>query len=157
MLASLPAAADLVVIVNPKNAVPTMTLRQVGQIYLGRSGSFPGGGQATPIDLPEGTPLRDEFYAKATDKNPGQVRAYWSRQLFSGNGMPPREVPGVVDVKRAVAGDVNAIGSPDFFDPRSIPVDGSKGTNTRITARETRLSLWINAPIDGRDLARDGG
>jgi hypothetical protein len=39
--------------------------------------------------------------------------------------------------------DFDANGSPDSFDPRSIPVDGSRGTNTRIHARESRLSLGI--------------
>ena len=31
-------------------------------------------------------------------------------------------------------------------------MDGSKGTNTRIHARETRLSLGIEGPAEGRDL-----
>ena len=48
--------------------------------------------------------------------------------------------------------DFDANSSPDFFDPRNIPVDGSKGTNTRIHARETRLSLGIEGPAEGRDL-----
>ena len=54
--------------------------------------------------------------------------------------------------KLSLIHDFNAITSPDVFDPRSIPVDGSKGTNTRITARETRLSLGIKGPVEGRDL-----
>jgi hypothetical protein len=41
---------------------------------------------------------------------------------------------------------------PDSFDPRNIPVDGSKGTNTRIHARETRLSLGIEGPVEVRHL-----
>ena len=48
--------------------------------------------------------------------------------------------------------DFDATGSPDLFDPRSIPVDGSQGTNTRIHARESRLSLAIKGPAEGRDL-----
>jgi hypothetical protein len=48
--------------------------------------------------------------------------------------------------------DFDANSSPDSFDPRSIPVDGSKGTNTRIHARETRLSLGIEGPAEGRNL-----
>jgi DcaP outer membrane protein len=48
--------------------------------------------------------------------------------------------------------DFDPNSSPDTFDPRSIPVDGSKGTNTRIHARETRLSLGIEGPAEGRDL-----
>ena len=48
--------------------------------------------------------------------------------------------------------DFDANSSPDFFDPRSIPVDGTKGSNTRIHARESRLSLGIKGPAEGRDL-----
>ena len=48
--------------------------------------------------------------------------------------------------------DFDPNSSPDSFDPRSIPVDGSKGTNTRIHARETRLSLGIEGPAEGRNL-----
>jgi hypothetical protein len=48
--------------------------------------------------------------------------------------------------------DFDPIGSSDSFDPRSIPVDGSEGTNTRIHARETRLSLGIVGPAEGKDL-----
>ena len=42
--------------------------------------------------------------------------------------------------------------SPDVFDPRSIPVDDSKGTNTRIQARQTRLSLRMEGPAEGRNV-----
>jgi hypothetical protein len=48
--------------------------------------------------------------------------------------------------------DFDPNSSPDSFDPRGIPVDGSKGTNTRIHARESRLSLGIEGPVEGRDL-----
>jgi hypothetical protein len=42
--------------------------------------------------------------------------------------------------------------SPDAFDPRSIPVDDSKGSNTRIHARQTRLSLRMEGPAEGRNV-----
>src|SRR5690348_8435780 len=93
VLTAYPACAEFIVVVNPKNPVTSLSARQVAQIYLGRVGSFPSGGRATPIDLPEGTPLRDEFYARVAEKNSDQVKAYWSKQLFSGNGTPPREAP----------------------------------------------------------------
>jgi hypothetical protein len=48
--------------------------------------------------------------------------------------------------------DFDANGSPDSFDPRTIPVDGTEGTDTRIHARETRLSLGIQGPAEGRNL-----
>lgn len=106
------ARAELVVIVNPKNPAGSLSAEQVAQIYLGRTGSFPSGGAATPLDLKEGA-LRDDFYRKVTDKNPGQVKAYWAKQMFSGKGSPPRELAGPVEVKRAVAADPTAIGYID--------------------------------------------
>jgi ABC-type phosphate transport system substrate-binding protein len=105
-----PAFAELVVIVNAKNPTGAMTADQVAQIYLGRTASFPGGGAATPLDLKEGTPPRDDFYGKVADKNPGQVKAYWAKQMFSGKGSPPRELASSAEVKKAVAADPNAIG-----------------------------------------------
>lgn len=111
--AAVPALADLVVIVNPKNASASLTPQQVAQIFLGRSGSFPSGGAATPLDLKDGTALRDEFYTKVAEKSPGQVKAYWAKQMFSGNGSPPRELATPAEVKRAVAADPTAIGYID--------------------------------------------
>ena len=107
---ALPSAAELVVIVNPKNPAATLTADQVAQVFLGRSSSFPGGGAAVPLDQKEGAGVRDEFYSKVTDKNAGQVKAYWSKQMFSGKGSPPKELGSSADVKRAVAADPNAIG-----------------------------------------------
>lgn len=109
----LAAPAEVVVVVNPKNPVATLTRQQVSLIYSGRLGSFPTGTSVTPLDLKEGAALRDEFYAKVTGRSPGEVKAYWSKQLFSGNGTPPRELATMDDVKRTVANDPSAIGYID--------------------------------------------
>ena len=107
---AFPACAELVVVVNPKNPAASMSAEQVAQIFLGRSSSFPGGGNATALDQKDGAGIRDEFYTKVVDKNPGQVKAYWAKQMFSGKGSPPREVASSADVKHAVAADPSAIG-----------------------------------------------
>ena len=104
------AHAELVVVVNPKNPAASLTQEQVASIYLGRTASFPQGGAATPLDQKEGASPRDEFYGKVADKNPGQVKAYWAKLMFSGKAQPPRELVSSADVKRAVAGDPSAIG-----------------------------------------------
>ena len=108
--AALSAQAEFVVIVNPKNPAASMSAEQVSQVFLGRSTSFPGGGTAVPVDQKEGAALRDEFYTKVADKNPGQVKAFWAKQMFSGKGQPPKELASSADVKKAVAADPNAIG-----------------------------------------------
>jgi len=107
---ALPAHAEFVVIVNAKNPVASMNADQVSQLFLGKSASFPGGANATPINLAEGATLRDEFYTKIAEKNPGQVKAYWAKQMFSGKGSPPKELASAAEVKKAVAADPDAIG-----------------------------------------------
>ena len=110
LVLALPVRAELVVIVSAKSPVTSLTREQVAQLFLGRATSFPGGGAVTPLDQKEGAAVRDEFYTKVVDKNAGQVKAYWAKQMFSGNGSPPRELGSSAEVKRAVAADPTAIG-----------------------------------------------
>jgi hypothetical protein len=55
-------------------------------------------------------------------------------------------------VKLDVIRDFKPIGSEDSFDTRTIPVDGSRGTNSNIHAKETRLNLDIRGMAEGREL-----
>jgi hypothetical protein len=55
-------------------------------------------------------------------------------------------------VKLDVIRDFKPIGSEDSFDTRTIPVDGSEGTNSNIHAKETRLNLDIRGMAEGREL-----
>lgn len=48
--------------------------------------------------------------------------------------------------------DFSPAGNPDFWDPRTIPVDGSTGQNFRMHARDTRLSLDVRGPVETREL-----
>ena len=98
------AFADVVVVVSAKSPVGNLTAEQVSQLFLGKTSTFPGGAQAMPIDQAEGQPPRDEFYTKITGKSAAQVKAYWSKIIFTGKGQPPREV------KKMVSANPNTIG-----------------------------------------------
>jgi hypothetical protein len=87
-----------------------LTKDQVAQVYLGRSNTL------KPLDLPDSNALRDEFYKRVTDRDAAQVKAVWSRIIFTGQGQPPKEVPDAAAVKRAVAGDTKMIGYIDKSD-----------------------------------------
>jgi outer membrane DcaP-like protein len=52
-------------------------------------------------------------------------------------------------VKVDLIHDFDAIGSTDTFDPRTIPTDGSDGSNTRMHARQSRLNLDVSRPSSG--------
>ncbi len=102
--AALPAlAAEIVVIVNPKNPASRMFSEQAAQFFLGKSTLF------TPIEHTEG-PLRNEFSQKVLGKDSSQVKAQWSKLVFTGKGTAPKEYSSSAEVKKAVAADVQAIG-----------------------------------------------
>jgi ABC-type phosphate transport system substrate-binding protein len=111
ILSGAPAsAADLVVIVSARNPVATLRADQVAAIFLGQSVRFPDGTEAVPFDLRLGTPMRDEFYARVTNKTPALLKAYWSKMVFTGRGQPPAELHDSTAVRRKVADDPEAIG-----------------------------------------------
>ena len=118
-LGTLSANADIVVIVNPKNAAASLSADQVSAIYLGNTATFPDGAAAL-ADQPESAGIRGDFYQKATGRSASQVKATWARITFTGKGTPPKELKSDADVKAFVAGDPKAIGYID-----SSAVDGS--------------------------------
>ncbi len=101
-LATVASAADLVVIGHP-SAAP-LSKDQVADVFLGKNPSL------SPVDLPESSPIRADFYKQATGRDAAQVKAAWSRLVFSGKAQPPKEVADAAAVKKAVAADPKAVG-----------------------------------------------
>lgn len=105
---SMTAQAQVVVIAG--KSVGDMSKDQVSDIFLGKSTTIPGGGTAVPVDQPESSPLRDEFYSKVTGKSASQAKSLWSKLAFTGKGTPPKEMGSSAEVKKTVAGTPGAIG-----------------------------------------------
>ena len=109
-IASAGAFAQVAVVVNPKSPMASMTADQVSGIFLGKSNTLPSGGTAMPTDLPDSAATRELFYTKVTGKSTAQVKAAWSRLVFSGKATPPKELASSADVKKFVAANPDAIG-----------------------------------------------
>jgi ABC-type phosphate transport system substrate-binding protein len=109
-MVSATAFAQVAVVVNPKNPMASMTADQVSGIFLGKSNTLPSGGTAMPTDLPDSAATRELFYTKVTGKSTAQVKAAWSRLVFSGKATPPKELGSSADVKKFVASNPDAIG-----------------------------------------------
>ena len=107
LLAAQTAGAETVVIVNKANPATRMFSEQAAQFFLGKSNMF------TPVDQPEAAPIRADFYKKVADKDPAQVKAIWSKLVFTGKATPPKEYANNAEVKKAVAADPKAIGYID--------------------------------------------
>ena len=109
-IGSSAAFAQVAVVVSPKSPVTAMTADQVSGIFLGKSNTLPTGGTAVPTDQPDSAAVRELFYTKVTGKNTAQVKAAWSRLVFSGKATPPKELGSSADVKKFVASNPDAIG-----------------------------------------------
>lgn len=100
------AYADVVVVVSAKSTTTTMTAEEISQIYLGKSKAM------KPVEA-AGAPMRSQFYSKVAGKDEAQVKAIWSKLVFTGKATAPKELPTSADVVKAVAADSNAIGYVD--------------------------------------------
>jgi ABC-type phosphate transport system substrate-binding protein len=97
-------SGEMVVIVNPKNPATRMFSEQAAQFFVGKSTLF------TPVEWNDGMAIRNEFYSKVLQKDSAQVKAIWSKLVFTGKGSAPKEYGSASEVKKAVASDPTAIG-----------------------------------------------
>ncbi|MCH4296683.1 phosphate ABC transporter substrate-binding protein [Shewanella sp. 3B26] len=112
LLALAPAAmAEVAVVVHPSNAI-SMDNGDISRIYLGKLKTFPGGGPVVPLDLKEGSATRSAFVDKVLGKSESQLKAYWSKLVFSGQGQPPKTVEDA-EMLSLVAANPNMIGFVD--------------------------------------------
>ncbi len=102
-------ADDIVVVVNPASGVESLSRNDVINIFLGGFRRLPSGIPALPVDLPQGNPVREEFYRLLVGKNPAEINTYWSRLIFSGKTRPPLQAARVEDAQAMVLGSVGAI------------------------------------------------
>ena len=117
------SAAEVVAVVSAQSPLTTLSKDQTVDIFLGKSSRFPDGTPAVPIDQVEGSATRDEFYLKFAGKSPAQVKAHWSKIIFTGRGRPPLDVANGSEVKKRIAENPNAIGyiTPELVD-KSVKV-----------------------------------
>lgn len=108
-LAVSAVSADVVAVVSSKSPVTTLSKNQLMDIFLGKRTSFPDGSSAVPIDQTEGSAVRDEFYSRIAGMSPPQVKAFWSRIIFTGRGQPPKTVATSLEAKKLLLANPNAI------------------------------------------------
>lgn len=109
LAAIAPAKAEVVVVVPVTSKVDTLTSAQVRDIFLGRTSAFPGGETALPIEH-MGDNSRDEFHRLLSGRTAVELKAYWAKMVFAGQGVPPKSVASSSEALRIIAQTPNAIG-----------------------------------------------
>jgi ABC-type phosphate transport system substrate-binding protein len=110
LVGALPCSAQVAVVAGAKSAATPLSADQAAGLFLGKSDQLPGAGVALLLDQPESNPNRELFYTKVAGKSAAQVKAAWSRLVFSGKGTPPKEIANSAEVKKLVSSNPNAVG-----------------------------------------------
>jgi ABC-type phosphate transport system substrate-binding protein len=106
------ANAEIAVIVHPSNA-NAVDEATISKIYLGREKSFADGSSVIPMSLSESAAASAAFNEKVLKKSSSQLKAYWSKLVFTGKGTPPKEVPSDDEMVKLVAGNPSLMGYVD--------------------------------------------
>ena len=77
----------IAVVTSASGPIVALSSRELSRIALGQQQTLDDGTPVRFADL--AGPLREHFYLRVAQRNPVQMRAYWSRIVFTGRGTPP--------------------------------------------------------------------
>ncbi|MDO7083426.1 phosphate ABC transporter substrate-binding protein [Pseudocolwellia sp. AS88] len=97
-----------VVIVHPSNTA-SLDNKAISKIFLGKSKKFSDGSEAKPLNLESGD-TSAEFTKEILGKSESQLKAYWSKLLFTGKGQAPESLASDADIIDMVSKNPNMIG-----------------------------------------------
>ena len=84
--------------------------QSISRIFLGKAKSFPSGASAIPINQSENMEVTTLFNREVLNKSNSQLKAYWSKLVFTGKGTPPQAVSNDNEVIELVKNNPNFIG-----------------------------------------------
>jgi len=113
------AFAEVAVIVNTGNT-SQISDDDIKRMFLGKNKKFSNGESVKAINLKSGNAVRSDFEKQVLGKSSSQVKAYWSKLIFSGKAKPLKELASDAEVLSIVSSTPNAIGYID-----ASKVDGS--------------------------------
>lgn len=109
LLLSPCAFTEVAIVVNQANTA-NPDVEEVAKIYLGKTKTFADGSPVLPLNLSEGNAEREAFTNTILGRTSSQLKAYWSKLVFTGKGSPPKELASDADVIAAIKSDRTAIG-----------------------------------------------
>ena len=111
------------VVVHRSNPIASLTRAELSAIYMKRTRSWHDGREILAVDQPAVSRVRERFSQTIHGKNVAYVTRYWQRLIFSGRGIPPRQLPNNAAVLDFVKTNRDAIG---YIGRDTAPGDGVK-------------------------------
>ena len=112
LLMSSAALSEPVVIVHPNNA-STLDAKIITRIFLGKEKKFSDGSESIPVNQNPDSQIRQDFDKNFLKRSTTQVAANWSKLVFTGKGIPPKELVNDAEVINLVSKNPNVIGYID--------------------------------------------
>lgn len=106
------AAAELKIVVNPANN-SALDAKTIQRIFLGKEKKFADGTESLPVNQVADNGIRQNFDQDILGRSSSQVSAYWSKLVFTGKGIPPKEVTTDAEVIDLVSKNPSVIGYVD--------------------------------------------
>lgn len=102
-LFSFSVRADIVIVVHP-TMQENISMDDISRVFTGRSSVL------EPINLADANPLRSVFDEKALGRSSSQIKAHWSKLVFTGKGTPPKELANDQEVITYITNNEFAVG-----------------------------------------------
>jgi hypothetical protein len=106
------ALAETAVIVHPSNN-NAIAQADLEPLFMAKKSTFADGSKASPYYLSADDAVRNQFDEKILGKSSGQLKAYWSKLVFTGKGTPPPELANSAEAVAKVAADPAGIAYVD--------------------------------------------
>ena len=103
------ASADEPLVLIGHGSLQKTDLATLQRLYTGRIVSL-NEQPATPLNLPPGSPMRQQFLKTILGQSEEQYSGYWLVRRYVGKGAPPQEVASPEEVIRIIATTPGAIG-----------------------------------------------
>ncbi|GAB1259242.1 phosphate ABC transporter substrate-binding protein [Aurantivibrio plasticivorans] len=104
--------AEVAVVVAASSPLSSIDLKELEKLYLGKSKSL-GDVSVSALNQVDSSDVTTEFNRVLLNKSNSQVKAYWSKLVFTGKGTPPKEFNSDSEVIQALKNDSSAIGYID--------------------------------------------
>lgn len=118
---------EFYVIVHPSNGAQSLSRKQVSDAFLKKVTRWGDDSAIAPVDQKPRREVRAHFSRAMLGRSVAAVLAYWRQIVFSGRGVPPRQVRNDGQVVRYVRANRGAIG----YVARGTPLEGVKVVQVR--------------------------
>ena len=109
------AYADVVIVCNKSVSETSLTKKELRQIFLGKRVKWSDGTNIRFVTL-DNPDIHNEFLKKYLQKDGSQWNIYWKRMIFTGRGMPPKQLDSPDMMNEYISNTTGAIGYIDSKD-----------------------------------------